>query len=164
MAGCAPKGKPFSAPSAGISLWLMKATDVIVAESDRLAAALAALDPATPVPTCPEWTARDLLGHITGVHHFWASVLAGGLTSDDDVRYLEEEIPDLPETIDGILPIRAAATRSLVAALDALDDDEPRWTWWAPDQTAGFTRRMQVCEAITHRLDAELTAGPDPTP
>ena len=44
------------------------------------------------------------------------------------------------------------------------DDAEPRWSWWPADQTVGFTRRMQVCEAVMHRVDAELAAGLDPSP
>lgn len=142
----------------------MNSTEIITAESDRLAAALVGIDPATPVPTCPEWTAVDLLRHITEVHHFWATILSGDLRASDDVAALFEHRLALPEAIEELLPVRAAATRSLVAALEALADTEPRWTWWTPDQTVGFTRRMQVCEATMHRIDAELTAGLDPSP
>ena len=34
------------------------------AESARFADALEATDPAAPVPTCPDWTAADLLWHL----------------------------------------------------------------------------------------------------
>lgn len=142
----------------------MNAAEIIARESDRLASVLAAVAPATPCPSCPEWTARDLLAHLTQVHQFWATILGEDLRTDDDVAPLDENPPDLPESIDEILPIRAAATRALVAVLEELNDDDPRWSWWPPDQTVSFTRRMQVCEAHMHRVDAELTAGLDPTP
>lgn len=142
----------------------MNPSEFIAAESDRFASVLASLDPATPVPSCPEWTARDLIKHLTQVHHFWATILNDDLRTDPDVQRLEETRPELPESIDEILPVRAAATRALAAALDNLDDAEPRWSWWPREHTVGFTRKMQICEAVMHRVDAELTAGLTPTP
>jgi hypothetical protein len=62
------------------------------------------------------------------------------------------------ETTADILVLREQATAALVDQLGLLADDEPRWSWWEPDQTVGFTRRMQICEATMHRVDAELTA------
>jgi len=142
----------------------MDATSFITRESDRFASVLASLDPITPCPSCPGWTARDLIAHLTQVHHFWATVLAEDIRSDEDASRIDDSPPELPESIDEILPVRAAATRALTAALDNLDDAEPRWTWWPSDQTVGFTRKMQVCEAVMHRVDAELAAGLDPSP
>lgn len=142
----------------------MDASSFITRESDRLASVLASLDPTTPCPSCPGWTARDLIAHLTQVHHFWATVLAENIRTDEEVAPVDANPPGLPESIDEILPVRAAATRALTAALDNLSDEEPRWSWWPADQTVGFTRRMQVCEAVMHRVDAELAAGLEPTP
>lgn len=132
---------------------------VIRAESQRFADVLAGTAPDAPCPTCPEWNAADLLWHLTEVHTFWAGILGGNVTSGEDADVLEKSAPPQPATIDEMLPVRASATENLLAQLDALDDAEPRWTWWAPDQTVGFTRRMQTYEATLHRVDAELTAG-----
>src|SRR5699024_7302518 len=44
-------------------------------EADRLASALTTVSPDQQVPTCPEWTAEDLLWHLTEVHEFWAEIL-----------------------------------------------------------------------------------------
>ncbi|MET0896296.1 MAG: maleylpyruvate isomerase N-terminal domain-containing protein, partial [Mycobacterium sp.] len=52
------------------------------AESALLAAALADLDPDRRCPTCPEWTAADLLWHLTEVHFFWAGILSRGALSE----------------------------------------------------------------------------------
>src|SRR5690625_1243686 len=142
----------------------MDATSFITRESDRLASVLASLDPTTPCPSCPDWTARDLVAHRTQVHPIWATVRPEAIRSDEDASRVEDSPPELPESIDEILPVRAAATRALTAALDHLGDAEPRWSWWRADQTVGFTRRMQVCEAVMHRVDAELAAGLDPSP
>jgi hypothetical protein len=55
-----------------------------------------------------------------------------------------------------IIALREQATTALLEQLDRLDDAEPRWSWWPPEQTVGFTRRMQIHEATMHRVDAEL--------
>src|SRR5690625_295700 len=142
----------------------MDATSFITRESDRLASVLASLDPTTPCPSCPDWTARDLIAHLTHVHHFWATLLTEDIRSQWVASRVEDRATELPESIDESLPVPAAPARALAAALDKLDDAEPRWSWWPADQTVGFTRRMQVCEAVMHRVDAELAAGLDPSP
>ncbi len=142
----------------------MDASTVIRHEGNRFADVLAAVDPATPVPTCPDWTAADLLWHLTEVHLFWGGILAEGALTNEEVARIDEAKPPRPDTIGDALAIREQATTALAAQLSSLADTEPRWTWWTQDQTVGFTRRMQVCEVTMHRIDAELTAGGPVTP
>jgi uncharacterized protein (TIGR03083 family) len=137
----------------------MDRIQVIAQESDRLAEVLAQTDPAARVPTCPDWDAAALLWHVTGVHRFWADVLAQDPQTEAEVGALEQGGSEPPGSIAEIVPLRAAATADLLAQLRTLPDDAPRWSWWEPDQTVGFTRRMQTYEATMHRIDAELTAG-----
>jgi len=142
----------------------MNHEDVIAAESERFASVLATAHPRAQCPTCPEWNAADLLWHLTGVQHFWANVLSQDVRTDDAAEALGSGAPPQPSAISEMLPVREVATRELVDELRRLGDDEPRWTWWEADQTVGFTRRMQVCEATMHRIDAELTAQLDVHP
>ena len=58
----------------------------------------------------------------------------------------------------------SSVTRVLIDELDARDDDQPAWSWFPSDQSVGFTRRMQVHEAVMHRIDAEVAAGLPVTP
>lgn len=132
---------------------------VIRTEADRFADVLGGADPKARCPTCPEWNAADLLWHLTEVHLFWAGILASGALTEEDVATVEQAKPARPDTVAEVLVLRDDATRSLLAELARLDDAEPRWSWWEPDQTVGFTRRMQTYEATLHRVDAELTAG-----
>jgi uncharacterized protein (TIGR03083 family) len=132
---------------------------VIRAEAGRFAELLGAADPEAHCPTCPEWNAADLLWHLTEVHLFWAGILRSGARTDEDVAAVEQAKPARPDGVAELLAMREQATGALLAELDRLDDVEPRWSWWAPDQTVGFTRRMQTYEATFHRVDAELTAG-----
>jgi uncharacterized protein (TIGR03083 family) len=132
---------------------------IIRTESRRLADVLAATDPAARCPSCPDWSASDLLWHLTTVHIFWAGVLARNARTAADVAAIEESKPDRPGAMADLVALREQATAELCHQLESLDDAEPRWSWWPSDQTVGFTRRMQTYEATMHRVDAELTAG-----
>lgn len=142
----------------------MDRLEIIARESDRFAAVLADCPPDAPCPTCPGWTAQDLLWHLTGVHGFWSRVLAEDPRTDDAVEAIEEAEPERPVDVRGMLGMRENATLRLIEQLAHLGDDEPRWSWFDRDQTVGFTRRMQTYEATMHRIDAELTAGQEVSP
>ncbi len=133
--------------------------EVIRAESQRFAQVLADAAPDAPSPTCPDWTVSDLLWHLVEVHDFWAGILETGALTDEQMQAVEDAKPQRPETVEETLALRERATARLCHQLAVHGDAEPRWTWWPPDQTVGFTRRMQVCEATMHRVDAELAAG-----
>ena len=137
---------------------------VIRTQSDRFAEVLAETDPQARVPTCPDWDAADLLWHLTEVHLFWAGILAENARTDADAEAVDTAKPDRPAELSASLTMRAEATERLLEQLSRLDDAEPRWSWWEADQTVGFTRRMQTCEATMHRVDAELTAGKQASP
>jgi uncharacterized protein (TIGR03083 family) len=132
---------------------------IIRTEAQRLADVLAVTAPDARCPTCPDWTAADLLWHLTSVHFFWAGVLERSVRTESDIAAVEQAKPDRPSAMPDLLALRAQATSALLDQLGRLDDAEPRWSWWPPDQTVGFTRRMQTHEATFHRVDAELAAG-----
>lgn len=133
-------------------------------ETSRFIDVLRDVDPAAPVPTCPEWTASELLWHFTDVHAFWARILASGALTDEDSEKVEAAAPDRPSDPESVIALLEAETAALVAELATREDAEPAWSWFATDQTVGFTRRMQVHEATMHRVDAEETAGVESAP
>ena len=126
-------------------------------ESDRFGIVLLRADPASRVPTCPEWNAVDLLKHLTGVQQFWAAVIGDRLTGSA-VEEFEKSRPELPDDPAQLSDIRREATSDLLSALNDRDPSEHAWSWFPADQTVGFTWRMQTHEAIMHRVDAELAA------
>ncbi len=123
------------------------------AESARFRAVLADCDPEARVPGCPDWTAADLLWHLAGVQHFWATIIGNRPTGPEE---LEE--PDRPATYDALLAAYDDYSAALVGELEKADPAEPAWTW-STEQTVGFTFRRQAHEALIHRLDAEQAAG-----
>jgi uncharacterized protein (TIGR03083 family) len=127
--------------------------DHIHRESLRFRDVLAGCDPATQVPSCPDWNAADLLWHLTGVQRFWEKVVSTRPAAATE----DGEEPVRPETYDELLAAFDASHAAFVAALGSADPAEPAWSW-SSEQTVGFTFRRQAHECLIHRLDAELTA------
>jgi uncharacterized protein (TIGR03083 family) len=138
---------------------ILDALSIIREETERSVSALAATAPDQQVPTCPDWTADDLLWHIAEVHEFWAAILESGATAQEQVMAIEEGKAERPAEREALLARRSAATDALLAQLSAHEDEDPAWFWYSAIQGAGITRRMQIHEATVHRVDAELTAG-----
>lgn len=122
-------------------------------ESARFARVLAGADPGAPVPSCPDWSAADLLWHLGEVQHFWGTVVRDRLT--DPSEYAQ---PVRPERHTELHDFFTTASAMLIEALATTPDDVPVWTWLTADRSVGFVRRRQAHEALIHRLDAELTA------
>ncbi|HKV21986.1 MAG TPA: maleylpyruvate isomerase N-terminal domain-containing protein, partial [Mycobacterium sp.] len=98
---------------------------IIDAEARRFAEVLAPIDPDTRCPTCPDWSAADLLWHLTEVHYFWAGILTQGVLSESELPAVEAAKPGRPSTVGELLALREDATTRLVRALAARDDAEP---------------------------------------
>jgi uncharacterized protein (TIGR03083 family) len=124
-------------------------------ESDRFLALLRGADPAAAVPSCPEWTADDLLWHLAEVQWFWGTIVDERLQDDEPA---EEKKPARPGGHAGLLAFFEESTELLQSALAAADPAERVWMW-SDDKTVGYIRRRQAHEALIHRLDAELTVG-----
>jgi uncharacterized protein (TIGR03083 family) len=127
--------------------------DHVARESARFRQVLAGTDPGATVPSCPAWSADDLLWHLTGVQRFWAWIITNRPAPPDE--YAEAE---RPSGHDGLLASIDSATADLHQALAGADPAEPAWTW-SDDHTVGFVLRRQALEVLVHRLDAEQTAG-----
>ena len=127
-------------------------------ESARFAEAIRGAAPDTPVPTCPGWTADDLLWHLGEVQWFWAAVVR----EDVDGTRAEELKPPRPPDRAGLLEFFDRTSHGLVEILAARPPDAAAWTW-SDDQSVAFIRRRQAHEALIHRVDAEII-GASQTP
>ena len=126
----------------------------IRAESRRFREVLTACAPDAPVPACPDWTAEDLLWHLTGVQWFWARIVRNrpAPPNDGDPR------PERPAAYDEMLTAFDEHSASLITELEAAGPEAEAWHW-APERTVGTSYRRQAHEALIHRLDAEQAAG-----
>lgn len=126
----------------------------IASESARFGRVLAATAPDTQVPTCPDWTADDLLWHLGEVQWFWGTIVRERV----DAAGAEELKPARPADRAGLTEFYQEASSALGEILAATPTDAQVWTW-ADDKSVAFVRRRQAHEALIHRIDAELTAG-----
>ena len=124
-------------------------------DAARFADVLANADPQASVPSCPEWTADDLLWHLGEVFLFWGTIVRERLA---DPAAAEDAKPDRPGTRRALLDLFQRAGSELIETLRGTPPDTSMWTW-SGDNTAGFVRRRMAHEALIHRLDAELTTG-----
>jgi uncharacterized protein (TIGR03083 family) len=112
------------------------------------------------IPSCPDWSLRDLVEHLNEVHRFWAAAVAAG-PSDSPPPTCEPAHPDDASPAD-LLTQSAAATRELTSALRDVGPAAGCWTWWGDSDvpmTSGAVARHQVHEAAVHAFDAQLAAG-----
>jgi uncharacterized protein (TIGR03083 family) len=137
-------------------------TDRLHASLEADAAAIAALvaeqDPSLPIPTCPEWTLKQLATHV-GRAHRWAALITR-TRSQQAIPF--RDVPDgrLPDDPAEQAPWVRAGARSLA---DAVDDagDEAVWSFVGPVPASFWSRRM-ANETLVHRADADIAAGREP--
>ncbi len=115
-------------------------------------AAIAGSDLDAPVPSCPGWTVRDLLWHLSEVHYFWANIVSQRATAWDQVVRIEQ-VPD-----GELLAYYDQSFERVVAVLSETDPSAEVWTWSAQHDVAFVIRRM-AHETAVHRWDAEQAAG-----
>jgi uncharacterized protein (TIGR03083 family) len=126
--------------------------DAARAEVESFAVLVDGADLSGPVPTCPDWTLADLIGH-TGTVHRWATWhvanLAPTRTSSSDLGIVPPNDPaSLPRWLaDGAGP--------MTDAFCAADPDAEMWGWGTPKRARFWPRRM-LHETAVHRIDAEL--------
>lgn len=107
----------------------------------------------TTVPSCPEWTIRDLLHHL-GSHHRW---VAGNLDRLPEGKMFPP--PDEPPGDTALADWLETGVESLATKLAATDPATPCWTWVPFDRTVGFWIRRTTHETAMHRWDAQHAVG-----
>jgi uncharacterized protein (TIGR03083 family) len=130
------------------------------AGAGALAAIVSQHDQSLPVPTCPDWTLRQLATHV-GRAHRWAAEItrtrsaeAIGFRQVPDGRF-----PD--DTAEQDVWLRTGAQRLVGAVREAGRDVVWSFTGLVP---AGFWLRRMAHETLVHLADAQLAAGQDPEP
>jgi uncharacterized protein (TIGR03083 family) len=125
----------------------------ITARTAALAGLVDGADLRLPVPTCPDWTLRQLATHV-GRAQRWAAEIVG-TRSEHAIAFREVpggRIPDDPAEHAGWL--RAGADR-LVTVLAGAGDARV-WAF-GEQRPAGFWARRMTHETTVHGVDAQLT-------
>jgi len=130
--------------------------DAVRTNSALLARAARSTGPEVAVPTCPEWTMAELLGHISAVHR-WVTEIVQTKAQE---RVRRSGVPR-PGAGDDLVEWFEAGAAGVAAALESVDPDTPLWWPWAtagPAPAGSWVRRM-AHETAIHRVDAESAAG-----
>jgi uncharacterized protein (TIGR03083 family) len=130
----------------------------IEASTEIMAEIVHGADLTRPVPTCPDWTLRQLATHV-GRAHRWAAEIAS-TRSAEFIPF--RQVPDgrIPDDPALHAPwLRAGAERVIHAVREAGSD--PVWTF-AGLRPASFWARRMAHETAVHRADAEIAAGRQP--
>ncbi|RAJ64863.1 uncharacterized protein (TIGR03083 family) [Streptomyces sp. KhCrAH-43] len=130
--------------------------DEIVRLTGELRAAIRGADLGATVPTCPDWTLRELVEHV-GRAHRWAGEIVRTRAAEP---VADEKVPgnspvsDDPAAFDAWL---AEGGAGLADALREAGPDAEVWAW-AWERSTGFWARRMAIETVVHLADAAVTA------
>lgn len=111
------------------------------------------------VPTCPEWTVRDLVLHVGQVHRWAAATVAGPIGARADQEELARAVAEAPSAFDDLVAWFRDGHGALVEALRAADPDADSWHFLPAPSGTAFWARRQAHETAIHRVGAEHVAG-----
>jgi uncharacterized protein (TIGR03083 family) len=113
-------------------------------------------DPSTPVPTCPDWTLKQLFRHVGRGNRWAAQIISDRRTERLDPREVRDGKP--PDDLDAAIDWLNAGAQFVIDAVDQVGTDARVWTFLG-SRPAGWWIRRRVHEATVHRADAALALG-----
>jgi uncharacterized protein (TIGR03083 family) len=137
-------------------------TDLLLAEVVSSTATLAGIaedgDPAAQVPTCPDWTLRQLITHVGRAQRWAATMVTTQATEPLAFREVPDgRLPDDPAERPGWLRRGASGLGEAVRGAGA----GQVWTHLGMGPASYWARRM-AHETAVHRADGQLTVGTRP--
>lgn len=113
-------------------------------------------DPSSPVPTCPEWTIKQLFRHVGRGNRWSAQIIAERRHEPLDPREVRDGKP--PEDIDAAIAWLNDGAQLLIDTVERIGGQTRVWTFTGP-HPAGWWVRRRVHEQAVHRADAALALG-----
>ena len=123
------------------------------AAAERFAEAVAHSDMRAPVPTCPAWSAYDLVVHLGNVHAWAATIVETGKPAPEQN---DEPASNRPRTVSRWYVGKA---EDLYEVLRRCPMDGPCWNFASGSGTAAFWPRRQLHETTIHQVDLDTVAG-----
>jgi uncharacterized protein (TIGR03083 family) len=130
----------------------------VTGSTATLADIAAGADPAIQVPTCPDWTLRQLITHVGRAHRWAAAIVATRAAEPIPFREvpdgrLPDDVAERPEWLRRGAALLAEAIRGA--------DAGPVWTHHGPGPASYWARRM-AHETAVHRSDGQIAVGQRP--
>jgi len=114
------------------------------------------VDESLPVPTCPDWSLKQLFRHVGRGDRWAAQIVKDKVDHFLDPRSVEGGKPP-PDPADAISWLRGGAQR-LVDAVELAGPETPVWTFLGP-RPANWWVRRRLHETAVHRADAAIAVG-----
>lgn len=112
-------------------------------------------DPSTPVPTCGEWTLKQLFRHVGRGNRWCTQIIAERRTEPLDPREVRDGKP--PDDLDAAIDWLNEGAQLLIDTVERTGHVKV-WTFLGP-HLPGWWIRRRVHEQLVHRADAELALG-----
>lgn len=119
---------------------------------------IASSDPDTPVPTCPDWTLKQLFRHVGRGNRWAAQIISERRVSPLEPRDVHEGKP--PDDPDAAIEWLNAGAAQVLKSVDQVGTDARVWTFLGP-KPGGWWIRRRLHEATVHSADAALAVGAD---
>jgi uncharacterized protein (TIGR03083 family) len=129
--------------------------EALPVQSTLMAETLAGANLAMQVPSCPEWTLRQLVEHVGRAHRWVTAIVTRRRTTAPDFDTLNVLAP---ADADGLCRWLVDGAAELAEAIRSVGPQTPIWSW-ADEQSAGFWARRMTHETAMHRADADLALG-----
>jgi len=151
---------------------ILEFPEVLRLIEDRSAAFRAAVASApdldVQVPTCPDWTLRELAQHLGDGRRRQAAIVAAGPGAQPPAKTDPIGAPTAPREREALDAWLAESTELMLDAMREAGPDRGCWTWWGDSQspqTSGAVARDQLQQLAVHTYDAQVTVGaPQPLP
>jgi uncharacterized protein (TIGR03083 family) len=109
-----------------------------------------------PVPTCPEWTLRQLVTHVGRGDRWAATIVETRADEPVDPRTVSDGRP--PSEPGAVAEWLVAGAQRVADAVAGAPADTTVWTFAGPQPARWWVRR-RVHEAAVHRADAAIALG-----
>jgi uncharacterized protein (TIGR03083 family) len=113
-------------------------------------------DPSTTVPTCPDWTLKQLFRHVGRGNRWAAQIIAERRSDMLDPRAVRDGKP--PDDADAAVDWLNNGVQLILDSVDRVGADARVWTFLGT-RPAGWWIRRRLHEATVHRADAALAVG-----
>ncbi len=130
----------------------------LIEETGAFGELIRTAEPATPVPTCPEWTIKQLFRHV-GRGNRWAAQIVAD-RRDEPLDPAKCATASRRRTIDAAIDWLNAGAQLIVDSVDAVGAHTAVWTFIGPRPAHWWIRR-RLHEATVHRADAAIALGAD---
>jgi uncharacterized protein (TIGR03083 family) len=115
-------------------------------------------DPSTLVPTCPDWTLKQLFRHVGRGNRWAAQIIADHRVHPLDPRDVRDGKP--PDDPDAAIDWLNSGAQLIINSVDRAGADARVWTFLGT-RPAGWWIRRRLHEATVHRADAAIALGVD---